>query len=49
MLRTLRVKTLIYEIFLLKKNIKMMMRVLQENSQNIQLLMFQKTDEKRKN
>ena len=35
MLRTLRAKALIREIFSLKKDIKMTMRVLQENSQNV--------------
>ena len=34
-LRTLRAKTLIREIISLEKNIKMMMRVLQKNSQNV--------------
>ena len=36
MLRTLRIKTSIREMFLLEKNIKItIMRVLQENSQNV--------------
>ena len=35
MLRTLRAKTSMYEMFSSKKNIKMTMRALQENSQNI--------------
>ena len=42
MLRTLRAKTSIREIFSLKKNIKMTMRILQENSQSVELSMFQK-------
>ena len=49
MLRTLRAKTSINKIFLSEKNVKMTMRVLQKNSQNVQLSMFQKTNEKRKN
>ena len=49
MLRTLRAKTLINEIFSSEKSIKMMMRILQENSQNVRLLMFQKINEKKKN
>ena len=35
MLRTLRAKILIREMFSLKKDIKMMMRALQENLQNV--------------
>ena len=49
MLRALRAKTLIREIFSSEKNVKMTMRVLQENSQNVQLLMFQKTNEEKEN
>ena len=49
MLRTLRAKTSINEMFSSEKNVKMMMQVLQKNSQNIRLSMFQKADEKRKN
>ena len=49
MLRTLRAETSICEMFTLEKNIKVTMRVLQENLQNVQLLMFQKTNEKREN
>ena len=49
MLRTLRAKALIREMFSLKKDVKMMMRVLQENSQNVWFLIFQKTDEEKKN
>ena len=49
MLRTLRAKTSINKIFLLKKDVKMTMRILQKNSQNVRLLMFQKINEKRKN
>ena len=49
MLRTLRAKTLINEIFLSEKGVKMIMRALQEDSQNVQFLIFQKTNEERKN
>ena len=49
MLRTLRAEALIREMFSSEKNIKMMMRVLQKNSQNVWLSMFQKTNEAKKN
>ena len=49
MLRTLCAEASIREMFSSKKDVKMTMRVLQENSQNVWLLMFQKTDEERKN
>ena len=49
MLRTLCAKTLIREIFSSEKDVKMTMRILQENSQNIWFLIFQKINEKRKN
>ena len=49
MLRTLCAETSIREMFSSEKDVKIMMRVLQENSQNIQLSMFQKINEKRKN
>ena len=40
MLRTLCAKTSIREIFLLEKNVKMTMRTLQKDSQNVRLSMF---------
>ena len=49
MLRTLRAKALIREIFSSEKNIKMIMRALQKNSQNVRLSMFQKTNEEEEN
>ena len=49
MLRTLRAKTSICKIFSSEKNIKMTMRTLQENLQNVWFSMFQKINEKRKN
>ena len=49
MLRTLRAKTLINEMLSSEKNVKMMMRVLQKNSQNVRFSIFQKTNEKKKN
>ena len=49
MLRILCAKTLICEMFLLKKDVKMTMRALQKNSQNVRFSMFQKTKKERKN
>ena len=48
MLRILCAEILICEIFLLEKDIKMTMQALQRNSQNIYLLMFQKTNREKK-
>ena len=42
MLRTLRAKTLIDKIFLLKENVEMTMQTLQEKSQSIDFLCFRK-------
>ena len=47
-MRTLHAKTLIREMFSSKKSVKIMMQILQEYSQNVQLSMLQKINEKEK-
>ena len=49
MLRILRAKTLINEMFSSEKDVKMIMRILQEDSQSVRLSIFQKTNEKKEN
>ena len=49
MLRTLYAEILICEMFLLKKDVKITMRILQRNLQNVQLSIFQKINKERQN